>query len=176
MMFLVDESDINVTHNIVDESENPLIQISFPKAGFYTQNNVAEGIGRCNKIEFIENLKIEEKYLPDDLLNLSDKYATKEELNDIYTVLDSLVETYGQKLTGIIDGETNFSLTEKDFENVAITGEKTCATIKSVGVNCCYPIRNNNACKCFVLVESISSYCSCLFACNCNIFKIFFCE
>ena len=150
LMFLVDESDINVTHNIVDESENPLIQISFPKAGFYTQNNVAEGIGRCNKIEFTEKLKIEEKYLPDDLLNLSDKYATKEELNDIYTVLDSLVETYGQKLTGIIDGKTNFSLTEKDFENVAVTGEKTRAIRR-------YAFYQNTALTSVIIPDSITT-------------------
>ena len=117
-MFLVDESDIGVTYNIVDDADNTIVEASFPKSGFYSQNNIEEGLYRCVKVEFNPELKIDKKYLPDDLLNLSDKYATKEELNDIYTVIDSLVETVGQKFSGIIGGATAFDLTEKDFANV----------------------------------------------------------
>lgn len=151
VMFIVDESDINTTHIIYDDGGvNALAEISFPKAGFYTQNNMPtaeNGLGRCIKIEFNPELKIEKKYLPDDLLNLSDKYATKEELEGVYTVLDSLVETVEQKFSGIIGGVTEFDLTEKDFANV--TGTRRYAfyqntalknvilpeTLKEVGVN-----------------------------------------
>jgi hypothetical protein len=42
-------------------------------------------------------------------------------IKDIYSVLDNLVETVGQKFSGIIDGVTAFDLTEKDFANVTAT-------------------------------------------------------
>ena len=118
VMFFVDEADIGVVHNVVDNTNAECLEISFPKAGFYSQNNVGDDTLRCVEIDFGAEYKIDEKYLPDDLLNLSDKYATKEELEGIYTVLDSLVETVGQKISGIIGGVTEFDLTEKDFANV----------------------------------------------------------
>lgn len=145
VMFLVDESDIRVAHNVVDEGGNMLLEIAFPKAGFYSQNN--SDYPRCVEIDFGAEYTIDEKYLPDDLLNLSDKYATKEELEGVYTVLDSLVETVEQKFSGIIGGVTEFDLTEKDFANVTATRryafyQNTALknvilpeTLKEVGVN-----------------------------------------